>query len=212
MKMSCWALLIVAALLLAGCVETRFESPIGTQLRSCDARLKGLWTGSDPADRDAAIYMDDACHLFIVDRPATDKAVRKVELTAQYAAVDGKDYLVVDAASLQILTELKPPYAIDPAPAHSYFFARYHIDGKQLRIEQVDSEHVAQRVIAGKLQGTVSKTGGELHVFVRGDAARMLEFVRDSSNFKADPDLNLVRSALSLKQFEDALQRPAAKH
>lgn len=202
---------ILTLLTLCGCVETRFESPLGGKLESCDARWKGLWTGPDPADRDAAIYVDATCKLFIVDKPAPDKPVRQVELPVRFAQVDGKDYLSIEADAFKALTDLKPPYGIDPPPAQTYFFARYRIDGKRLEIEQVNSERTAQLIITDKLDGTVSKTHGELHVFVRGDAARMLEIVRSEPIFDGSTPTAFVRSKQTLKAFESELQRASAK-
>lgn len=204
-------LVALAVLALGGCTETRFESPLGAQSQACDPRWKGLWTGEDPADRDAAIYVDRACKLFIIDKPAPDKPVRRIELPAQFVHIDDKDYLSVAASALAPLTDLKAPFGIEPPPAQAYFFARYRIDGKQLQIEQVNSERVASLVIADKLDGTVSKTHGELHVFVRGDAARMLEIVRSEPIFEGSTPTAFVRSKQSVKAFERALQRNAAK-
>lgn len=204
-------IVVFALLLLGACTETRFEAPLGSKLESCDARIKGLWTGADPADRDAAILVDSACRFFIIDKPASDQAVRRIELPVRYAHVDGRDYISVEAAAFKALTELAPPYGIDPAPAQAYFFARYRIDGTRLEIEQPNSERVAQRVLANTIDGTVSKTHAELHVFVRGDAARMLEIVRSEPIFDGSPPTVLVRSKQSLKQFERALMQPPKK-
>ena len=42
---------LLLVLLLAGCVETRFESPPGDNIETCDARWKGLWIGADAKRR-----------------------------------------------------------------------------------------------------------------------------------------------------------------
>ena len=61
------------ALALAGCVETRFESPIGDNIETCDAGWKGLWIDADAPNRDrpekadAAFYVNDACEFIVLD-------------------------------------------------------------------------------------------------------------------------------------------------
>jgi len=118
---------------------------------------------------------------------------------------------VVADTSLKGLGEIKPPYGIEPAPAKSFYFARYHVRGDNLEIIQVNSERVAQLVIEGKLEGTVSKTANDLHVYVRGDRARMLEIVRKQPIFDGQKPTKLVRHKETLDEFEQALIRSPAK-
>jgi len=204
-------LCILAVLAMGGCVETRFEAPLGGKLETCDARMKGLWTGTDPADQSAAIYVDSACHLFVIDKPATDKPVRRVELPVRYRQIDGRDYLSVEAAAFKELTDLDPPFGVDPPPAQAYFFARYRIDGKRLEIDLANTKRIAQLIIDGKIDGTVSKTSNELHAFVRGDPARMLEIVRSQPIFDDVVPSVLVRSRQTAHEFERNLERASAK-
>jgi hypothetical protein len=206
-----WIWVALSAIALAGCSETRFESPLGGRQESCDARWKGLWIGPDPADQSAAIFVDDACHLFVIDKPAPDKPVRRVELPVRYKHVDGRDYLSVEAGAFKNLVDLDPPYAIEPAPAHAYFFARYAISGDRLEIDMVNSKRVAQLVIDDKIDGTVGKSRSGLHVFVRGDPARMLEIVRGEPIFDGVTPTILVRSKQSADAFERNLERADAK-
>ena len=207
MNVRSWVWIALSAIALAGCVETRFESPLGGRFESCDARWKSLWTGTDPTDQSAAIYVDPDCHAYVVDRPAADKPVRRVELPLRFKQVDGQDYLSVEAAAFKDLVELDPPYAIEPAPAHAYFFARYQIRGDHMEIDLVNSKRIAQLIIDGKIDGTVSKTSNGLHVFVRGDPARMLEIVRGQSIFEGVVPTTLQRSKQTLEEFESGLKR-----
>ena len=196
---------------LSGCVETRFESPLGGRQESCDARWKGLWTGPDPDDQSAAIYVDDACHLFVIDKPAPDKPVRRVALPVRYKHVDGRDYLSVEAAAFRELVDLDPPFAVEPTPAHAYFFARYSLSGDRLEIDMVNSKRVAQLVIDDQIDGTVGKSANGLHVFVRGDPARMLEIVRTQPIFEGVTPTILMRSQQTADAFERSLERASAK-
>ena len=211
MNTRAWIWFALSAIALAGCSETRFESPLGGRQNSCDARWKGLWIGPDPADQSAAIYVDEACHLFVIDKPAPDKPVRRVALPVRYKYVDGRDYLSVEAAAFKELVDLDPPYAIEPAPAHAYFFARYAISRDRLEIDMVNSKRVAQLVIDDKIDGTVGKSTNGLHVFVRGDPARMLEIVRGQPIFDGVTPTILVRSKQTADAFERSLERASAK-
>lgn len=211
MSLRACAWIALSAIALGGCVETRFESPLGGRQESCDARWKGLWIGPDPDDQSAAVYVDTTCNLFVIDKPAADKPVRRVELPVRYKQVDGRDYLSVEAAAFKELADLDPPYAIEPAPAHAYFFARYTISGDRLEIDMVNSKRVAQLVIDDKIDGTVGKSRNGLHVFVRGDPARMLEIVRSEPIFDGVTPIILVRSKQSADAFERNLERAAAK-
>ena len=211
MSLRAFVWIALSAIVLGGCVETRFESPLGGRQESCDARWKGLWIGPDPADQSAAVFVDGACHVFVIDKPAPDKPVRRVELPVRYRHVEGRDYLSVEAAAFKELADLDPPYAIEPAPAHAYFFARYAISGDRLEIDMVNSKRVAQLVIDDKIDGTVGKSTNGLHVFVRGDPARMLEIVRNEPIFDGVAPTILVRSKLAVGAFERNLERATAK-
>lgn len=195
---------------LAGCVETQFESPLGGRPVSCDAHWKGLWIGNDLTDQSAAIYVNPDCRAYVVDGPAPDKPIRRVELPLRYRNVDGHDCLSVEAAAFKDLVDLNPPHAIEPAPAHAYFFAHDQIRGGGIEIDLVNSNRLAQPIIDGKIEGTISKTANELRVLVRGDPARMLEIVRNQSIFEDVVPTMLVRSRQPLREFERSLKRPFA--
>lgn len=194
--------------LLGGCVETRFESPPAEALKTCDARLKGLWTGSAPGDRDAALYVDAACTMQLIDKPAR-AAPRRIPLPARFAHLPGADYIVIDAAALKPLADLPPPHGIDPPPAQAWFLTRYAVDARQLSLTPVDTPRVARHVLDGTLDGSIDKSHGELHVFVRGDAARISRMLRDVPIFDPGNSLVLTRSTLDAQQFERELARGA---
>jgi hypothetical protein len=197
--------LLAAAAALAGCVETRFESPLGDNIETCDTQWKGLWADPESSDEPSAIYVDDECHFMVLDQPEKSGPIKRIHVPMNYVHADGNDYIVIADSSLKGLVELKPPYGIDPAPEKSFFFARYRIHGDRLEVSQVDSERVAKLVIDGKIDGSVSKTGNDLHVFVRGNRARMLEIVRTQSIFQSKAQTKLVRRKQTVDEFEQSV-------
>jgi len=197
--------MLAAAASLAGCVETRFESPLGDNIETCDAHWKGLWADPESSDEPSAIYVDEECHFMVLDQPEKSGPIKRIHVPMNYVHADGKDYIVIADSSLKGLVELKPPYGIDPAPEKSFFFARYQIHGDRLEVNQVDSERVAKLVIDGKIDGSVSKTGNDLHVFVRGNRARMLEIVRTQSIFQTKSQTKLVRRKQTVDEFEQSV-------
>jgi hypothetical protein len=203
-------LLIGAFLLLGGCVETRFESPLGDNIETCDARWKGLWTDADKSEA-TAIYVDNECHFILADQPEKGGPLKRIHVPMNYVHVDGRDYLVVADTSLKALGKIEPPYAIEPAPTKSFYFARYRLRGDTLEITQVNSQRAAELVIDGKLEGTVSKTANDLHVYIRGDRARMLEIVRTQPIFDGQTPTKLVRHKQTLDEFEQNLLTPPPK-
>jgi hypothetical protein len=205
------AIAALVLLLLGGCTETRFESPLGDNIETCDVHWKGLWTDPDEKVENTAIFVDNECHFIVADQPEKGGPLKRVHIPMNYVHADGKDYLVVADTALKGLADIQPPYAIDPAPAKSFYFARYQLRGDKVEITQVNSERAAQLVIEGKIEGTVSKTANELHVFVRGDRARMLEIVRKQPIFDDKAPTRLVRHKETLDEFEQTLMHPPAK-
>ena len=197
--------LLAAAASLAGCVETRFESPLGDNIETCDTRWKGLWADPESSDEPSAIYVDDECHFMVLDQPEKSGPIKRIHVPMNYVHADGKDYIVVADSSLKGLVELKPPYGVDPAPEKAFFFARYQIHGDRLEVNQVDSERIAKLIIDGKIDGNVSKTGNDLHVFVRGSRTRMLEIVRTQSIFQDKSQTKLVRRKQTVDEFEQSV-------
>jgi hypothetical protein len=198
------------ALTLAGCIETRFESPIGDNIETCDAGWKGLWVdaGGGSYDRtgdgDAAFYVNDDCQFIVLDQPEKNGALKQIHVPVNYVHADGKDYVVIADTAVKGLVDVKPPHGVAPAPEKSFFFARYRLRGERLELYQVDSERTAKLVIDGKLEGTVDKTRNELHVYVNGTRAQMLDIVRTQAIFEEKP-LKLTRSRQTLEQYEKSM-------
>ena len=209
--------LAVLALLLAGCVETRFESPLGDNIETCDTRWKGLWIGADEHGRGeldlddvAAFHVDANCEFSVLDQAEPGGPLKRVHVPLNFVHAGGRDYIVVADTSLAGLVKLDPPHGIDPAPRKSFFFARYRVRGDRIQLFTVDSKRAARLVIDGKLDGTVDKTRNGLRVYVRGDRSRMLGMVREHAIFEDKPTLELVRSKLGVEAFERSLRRPPA--
>ena len=191
---------------LCGCVETRFESPLGDNIETCDTRWKGLWTvEKSPKDDAGAFWIDNECRFTVLDQPERGAPFKQIHVPVNYVHDKGKDYLVIADVALKGLVELKAPYAIDPVPQKSFFFARYDVRGNRITLNDVDSEAAAKLVVEGKLQGTVSKTANELHVYVRGDRAAMLEIVRSNAIFTGKPSLTLNRSNQTPADYEQSV-------
>jgi len=210
------ALFALAALALGGCVETRFESPLGDNIETCDARWKGLWTGQDDSPKGSedasAFYINDECQFIVIDQPEKGGALKQIHVPVNYVHADGKDYIVVADTAIKSLVNLRPPHGIDPVPAKSYFFARYRVRGNRIELSQVNSERAAQLVIEGKLGGTVDKRQNELHVFVSGSRAQMLDMVRTHEDlFDSKSPLVLERRRESLEEFERSIAPAASK-
>ncbi|MEO7430756.1 MAG: hypothetical protein ABIR62_01655 [Dokdonella sp.] len=195
---------------LAGCVETRFESPLGDNIETCDARWKGLWLPTDAeraknGDDATAFHINDDCEFTVIEQPEKGDPLKRLHVPINYVHANGNDYIVVAESAVKGLVSLNPPHAIDPAPDKDYFFARYRVRGDRIEVFAVDSTKVAKLVVDGKVDGTVDKRANELHVFVRGNRARMLELVRHESIFEDTSSLQMQRSRLSLADFEKSL-------
>ncbi len=197
---------LVVLLALGGCVETRFESPPGDNLESCDARWKGLWIGDDekPKDSNTAFSVDDGCRFLLIDQPEKGGPFKEIRIPVNFVHADGKDYIVVSDVSLKGLVKITPPYAIDPPPEKSFFITRYQVRGDSIDLYSVNDQRMAQKVIEGKLEGTVAKTSNELHVFVRGDRAKTLDILRRDTIFNDKSELHLLNSRQTVAEFERA--------
>ena len=199
------AMLLPVLMLLGGCVETRFESPLGDNIETCDVRWKGLWADPESKDDASAIYVDNDCHFIVLDQPEKGGPIKQIHVPMNYVHADGKDYLVVADSSLKGLVELKPPHGIEPAPEKAFFFARYRVRGDRIEIDQVDSARVAKLVIDGALEGTIDKSANDLHVFVRGNRARMLEIVRTQPIFDNKRPAKMTRRKQTVDEFEQSV-------
>lgn len=202
---------MLAIATLAGCVETRFEAPLGDNIETCDARWKGLWVPTDEeraknGDDATAFHVNDDCEFTVLEQPEKGGPLKRLHVPINYVHAHGNDYIVVSESAVKGLVTLKPPHAVDPTPEKDYFFARYRVRGDRIELYAVDSAKVAKLVVDGKVDGTVDKRANELHVFVRGNRARMLDLVRAESIFEDKSSLQLARSHQSLAEFEKALQ------
>ncbi|HSX61875.1 MAG TPA: hypothetical protein VLF18_16920 [Tahibacter sp.] len=203
-----FAALAATCVLLGGCVETRFESPLGDNIESCDVNWKGLWLAEDAVTRkpddDGALYVDEECRFHVLDQTERGAPLKPIHVPLNYVHDGGNDYLVVSDVQLKGLVKLPAPHAVSPAPEKSFFFARYRVRGDRLEVFEVDSERVAKLILDAKIEGTVDKSSNELHVYVRGNRRQMLEIVRTHAIF-ADKPLHLRRSDQSVEAYEKAL-------
>jgi len=209
-------LALLACATLTACVETRFESPLGDNIETCDTAWKGLWF----EDRDdgrradgerhlAGFVVDEACAFTIVEQPEAGGPLKRTRVPINFVHAHGGDYVVVSDAALRGLVELDPPYDVEPAPQKSFFFARYRVRGHRLEVRKVDDAKAARLVVDGKLDGTVLKGRNHLHVYVRGGRQQMLDIVRRHDLFEVKPSLVFERSRMDLQDFERSLQRAA---
>ncbi len=195
-------------LTLAGCEETRFESPLGDNIETCDTRWKGLWLNPKGDDREAeGLFVDAECRLLVITQPEKGGPLKPVHVPLNFVHAGGKDYVVVADDQLKGLVDLDPPPAVTPKPARSYFFARYRLRGDRLEIYYADTQRIAKLLIDDKLRGTLSKTPGTLHAYVMGDRATMLDIVRRLPVFADKPGAVLARSTQSLEDYERDLLR-----
>ena len=197
----------LATLALAGCNETRFESPLGDNIETCDEAWKGLWVPDEERKdeaADAAFFVDHECRFHVLDQPERGAPFKQVHIPVNFVHDGGNHYVVVSDAQLKGLVKLDPPYGVAPAPEKSFFFARYRLRGDQLELFEVDSERVARLILDAKIEGTISKTATELHVYVRGNRQQMLEIVRNNAIFSSKP-MKLRRSEQSVESLEKDL-------
>ena len=201
---------LAAALALAGCRETRFESPLGDNIETCDVAWKGLWTPADAApsgdgpDRLEAFFVDHECRFSVLDQPERGAPLKQIRVPLNFVHDRGNRYVVVSDAQLKGLVKLDPPHAVSPPPEKSFFYARYRAHGDRIDLYDVDAERVAKLILDAKLEGTIDKTATELHVYVRGNRQQMLESVRRHELF-ADKPMTLVRRGDSVEAYERAL-------
>jgi hypothetical protein len=213
MRISLLAALLACATLTA-CVETRFESPLGDNIETCDMAWKGLWleAGDDGRRVDGERHLtgfavDDACAFTVVEQPESNGPLKRTRVPINFVHAHGDDYVIVSDAALRGLVELKPPYDIEPAPQKSFFFVKYRVRGDRLEIRRVDDAKAARLVIDGKLDGTVQKSRNELHVYIRGGRQQMLDLVRHNDLFESKPSIVFQRSRRDLQDIERSLQQ-----
>ena len=200
-------LLAAALLALSACVETRFASPPGDAIEACDPSWKGLWVdASEDASRnepdELAFLVDEECRFQMLERPEKDGPPKQIHVPVNFVHDRGKHYLVIADNQLEGVVDIDPVYGIKPPPAKAFFIARYQLDHERLRIYQIDSRRSARLVIDEVLDGTVARRHNELHVFINGDRAQILDIVRKQQLFKEKPDADVRRVKLSLEDYE----------
>ena len=208
-----WVAGICALLALAACTETRFESPPGDEIVACDPAWKGLWVSESekPTNGETdelAFVVDQECRFILLERPEQDGPPKQIHIPLNFVHDHGKHCIVVADNQLGETVKLDPVHGIEPAPAKSFFIARYQVDHDRLRIWQVDSRRSAHLVIDNVLDGTVDRAHNELHVFIRGDRAKVLDILRKQKIFEDKPGADVHRIRLSLEEYE---QRRSAR-
>ncbi len=202
-----WMAGFCTLLALTACTETRFESPPGDEIVVCDPAWKGLWVdtskdqSSDEPDQ-LAFLVDQECRFLLLERPEKDGPPKQIHIPVNYVHDGGKHYVVVADNQLGGAVKLDPVHGVEPVPAKSFFIARYQVDHDHLRIWQVDSKRTAHLVIDNVLDGTVARTHNELHVFIRGDRAKVLDIVRKQKIFEDKPSADVHRIKMNLEEYE----------
>lgn len=192
---------------LAACTETRFESTPGDKILGCDPAWKGLWV-DDSSDAstsepdELAFRVDPECRFFILERPEKDGPPKEIHIPVNYVHDQGKHYLVIADDQLKEIVDLAPLHGIKPAPKKSFFIARYEISNDRLRVYTVDSKRTATLVVDDVLDGTVDASNKQLHVYIQGDRANILDIVRSKKIFDDKPGTEVRRIKLSLEQYE----------
>jgi len=201
-------------LTLAACTETRFESPPGDEIVACDPAWKGLWVdasaqASAGEPDELAFLVDQECRFLMLERPEKDGPPKQIHVPVNYVHDRGKHYLVIADNQLEGVVKLDPVHGVSPAPEKSFFIARYQIDRDRLRIYTIDAKRAAHLVIDDVLDGTGDSANNELHVFVRGDRAKVLDIVRNQKIFEDKPGAEVRRIKMSLEDYE--LKRSARR-
>jgi len=215
MKRCSVALVVLTCLSLGGCVETRFASPLGDNIETCDTRWKGLWIDTrESRDKNeaAGFFVDKGCEVSVLDQTEPGGPIKRQHVPVNFVHDGSNDYLVVSDAQLKGLVEVPPLYAVSPKPEKSFYFVQYRFHGDTLELYDVNTPRVATLIVEEKLKGTVSKTSSELHAYVEGDRAQMLEIVRKQPVFNNKPGMVLERSKMSMDEYERSLVKPPKPH
>lgn len=200
-------LLALCALTLSGCVETRFESPPGERIQRCDEAWKGVWLDRSEDSQVAGLLVDEQCRSFLLSQLENGGPLRQAPVPLNYVEHRGQRYVVVADAALQDLFEFPPIHGVEPVPTRNFFIARYRLRGGTLEIHKVDDRAAARMIIDGVLEGTVSSTLNELHVYVRGTRDDTLRIVETPGLFERKASIVLERSRRTLAEIEAELMR-----
>lgn len=196
------ALGLVASLFwLAGCSETRFESPPGQNIERCDTDLRGLWLAVDskPGELDG-FDIDGECRTRILTRTEPGGPVQAIQVPVNFVHHRGKHYVVVADEALKGLIELPPIHGVNPLPKRNFFIVRYDVRGDRLRLFNVDDRAAGHAILDGTLEGTISSTLDELHVYVRGTREQILQALDTPDLFERKASSVLRRRDIPLEQ------------
>ncbi|MBK9496329.1 MAG: hypothetical protein IT475_02360 [Aquimonas sp.] len=201
MKPTVLLLLALSLIGLSACSETRFESPPGQNIERCDADLAGLWLDIDakPGELDG-FDIDAECRTQLLTRTEAGGPPQAIRVPVNFVHHRGKHYVVVADEALKGLVELPPIHGVNPVPKRSFFIVRYEIRGDRLRMFSVDDRAAARAILDSKLEGTISSTLDELHVYVRGTREQVLQGLDTPGLFERKPGSVLRRSDSTLEQ------------
>ena len=172
---------------------------------------RGLWFPRAEPNSDSAFYIDDACRFVMIEVPKnggpTKRTTHIPELCARRRQGLSRDRRRCLEGGGRHQTGLWRRSRSQAA----FYYARYVADKTNIDVYPVDSQARRHPHHRPKIDGTVSKTTNELHVFVSGDAAHMLEILRGDSIFADKPKIELVRSR-SFRQANSsaAPEKPSA--
>jgi len=198
------AMLASIALILTGCVETRFESLPGSDVARCDARWVGNWRmvsakdkDKDEGDNGVFIAISEGCErVRVFERGKEDD---KIRVALHFARV-GKHSVLAAQIDEESPSDSKPASEWDTG----YYYFLYDANPRRIALRAVDDEHVATRLIDGSLRGRTEMVsqrpgsrkpsqGRSLYNFVAGDAQTMVQAVQLRGMFLRSSDLSLIR-------------------
>jgi len=92
---------LLACTALSACVETRFESPLGDNIETCDTAWKGVWLepGDDGRRVDGERHLsgfavDDACAFTVIEQPEGGGPLKRTRVAINFVHAHGDDYVV----------------------------------------------------------------------------------------------------------------------
>ncbi|MEZ5455109.1 MAG: hypothetical protein R3F04_03210 [Lysobacteraceae bacterium] len=193
--------LIACLFSLAGCTETRFESPPGQNIERCDTNLRGLWLAVDskPGELDG-FDIDAECRTRILTRTEAGGPAQAIQVPVNFVHHRGKHYVVVADEALKGLIELPSIHGVNPVPKRNFFIVRYDVRGDRLRLFNVDDRAAGHAILDGTLEGTISSTLDELHVYVRGTREQILQALDTPDLFERKATSVLRRRHVTLEQ------------
>ncbi len=196
--------LLACLMWLAACSETRFESPPGQNIALCDTHLAGLWLAVDskPGELDG-FDIDAECRTRILTRTEAGGPAQAIRLPVNFVHHRGKHYVVVADEAVKGLVELPPIHGVNPVPKRNFFIVRYEVHGDRLRLFNVDDRAAGHAILDGTIEGTISSTLDQLHVYVRGTREQILQALDTPGLFERKASSVLRRRDVT---FEEAMR------